>query len=801
MLDKARNNLIKHSFQLAGITCPESEPTAEEINDAAHTLNAMLQSWNNDGFRLFKIKTGYMPFIKGKGEYKLATEAYKSFSQTNVSNFGKIGASTISLSTISNAAPRQNLIVINNVVSSVVAIEKVNYDEGSVDLVKHLDIPILANDGVFYGTAFSVCATDVKTETGTFNTLSFYNQYTMPVIGDYIYFQYNKTWQKAQISLVDANTKKVTINKTLSAGSITNGFIVYGADFNFAYSTKREDLRYCSLELDNVPADAVNLAIKRDGIIEHVLDIDYIDGNTVITKQSLSDSELRDLGMAFLQADNVRDPQLQVSWKDLLDVVPITELDWGFVTDASVLQTNDYGFVTDPDVNLEDWGTLTSTVSIKSFASTINDEKKYVVVKDSDSGQNYLFYKNNTANWAIVDVSEHNLTRFKVIGYNDFVYLYDEIRGVFKLNETELERIYSLNGAETVIEYRGFYYFISPSMMLTPVRKIFSTADFENFEDPWEVNLSSVAFPAVYGDKLYIGAPETFVTTDMHTFTNLNVFSEGRCVVGNRLLNLNHTQYCSFTMDGVTFLPMPLMFSTQSSWGYKDGCSFIAVYGVVMEDGTIGTQIYTTNDFNPVWLPKIKVSGRVSDIFFDNSKAYFVSDVEVRSMTYYNDVAAENVEVYVYGEQIGRPQQVMNVVKLSVDNDGEIPMTEMSLKDFTMLPKSKSEGSPVNYCFFRDAIDGTMMIWEKPNKFGEYLRFSYVEPIALLEDARSTPDFPDEYYEAVEDGLAAELAYHYHLPVDRIQALVAKAQASKEDAMLHDNEDASYNISPNQRGL
>lgn len=54
MLDKERNNLIKHAFQLAGITCPESEPTAAEIDDAAHVLNVMLQSWNNDGFACSK---------------------------------------------------------------------------------------------------------------------------------------------------------------------------------------------------------------------------------------------------------------------------------------------------------------------------------------------------------------------------------------------------------------------------------------------------------------------------------------------------------------------------------------------------------------------------------------------------------------------------------------------------------------------------------------------------------------------------------------------------------------------------
>lgn len=800
MLDKARNNLIKHAFQLAGITCPESEPTAAEIDDAAHVLNVMLQSWNNDGFRLFKIKRGYMPFIKNRNEYSLATEAYKSFSRANINYFSQIGADTIPLNTISNAAPRQKLVAVSDVVSSPVLIEKVNYDETSVDLEQPLDIELLVNDAIFYGTSFETCATDIKTEDATFNTLTFKNADVMPAVGNTVFFEYNNTWQSAQISLVDTANGRITINRSLTAGSITNGFLAYGTSFYYARSTQTIPLAYRRLELDHVPADTVRLAIQHDGIMDKFIDVDYIDGNVIITKEALSIDELKALGWLYLQAENVKDPIVQVSWRDLLGIIPVTELDWGSVTDTSNVQTDDWGFVTDPAVNLEDWGTLTSTASLKSFASTIDDVRKYVVATDSDLGTDYLFYKDGSADWVSVDVSGSSLQNFKLIGFGDNVYLYDEVQGIFKLNGSTLEQVYALSGAETVVQYNNFYYFISPIISGT-TRRITSTADFENFEEYWEVDLATVGFPAVYDDKLYIGSPQTFVTNDMHTFTDINVYSEGRSVVGTRILNLNYTQYCSFSMDGVHFLPMPLMFSTQSAWGYVDGCTFVAVYGTVLEDGTIGTQIYTTNDFNPVWLPKTQVSGRVKDIFFRNSKAYFVSDVEVKSMTYYNDVAVEELQTYLFGEQIGRPQEIMNVMKYSLDTTMQLPMNALALRDFLLLPNEKTNGEPVNYCFMREAEDGKMMIWGTPDKFGEYLRFSYVEPLTLLEDARSTPDFPDEYYEAVEDGLAAELAYHYQLPVDRIQALVAKAQASKENAMLHDNEDTSYDIMPNQRML
>lgn len=798
MLDKERNNLIKHAFQLAGITCPESEPTAAEIDDAAHVLNVMLQSWNNDGFRLFKIKRGYMPFAKNKNEYSLATEAYKSFDKANVNYFSKIGASIIMLNSIENAAPRQNLIAINNVVSSQAIIDKVDYTAGSVTLVLPLDVSLHVNDAIFYGSSFASCGVLQKTETGAFNTLTYKDASIIPAVGNTIYFQYNNVWQSATISLVNTSTKVITINRSLSAGSITNGFIVYGTSFYYAEAKKQELLSYRSLVLDNVLSNAVRLAIKRDNTVDNFIDIESINDDTIITKTPFSDDELRDLGVPYLQANNVREPELQASWEDLVGIIPVAELDWGSVADNSNLQTDDWGYVTDAATTLLDWGTLTSTASIKSFASTIDDADRYLVAVDSSDNTNYLFHKGPNSDWEAVDISSLGLTEFKVIGFGNNVYLYDETRGIYLINGITLTSVYSSIGVETIVEYKNMMYFISP-IVSGNTRHITCTSDFVNFDTYWDVELPSVASPAEFDKKIYIGETQTFVTSDMHTFTDIGVYSEGRCVVGDRILNLNHTHYCSFSKDGVNFLPMPLMFSTESAWGYKDGCSFIAIYGVMMDDGTVGTEIYTTNDFNPVWLPKLRVSGRVNDIFFDNSKAYFVSDVEVRSMTYYNDLAAENVEVYMYGEQIKRPQEVMNVMKFSLDSQMQLPMNALALKDFLLLPSEKTNGEPVNYCFMREAEDGKMMVWGTPNKFGEYLRFSYVEPLTLLEDARSTPDFPDEYYEAVEDGLAAELAYHYQLPVDRIQALVAKAEASKENAMLHDNEDTSYDIMPNQR--
>ena len=73
--------------------------------------------------------------------------------------------------------------------------------------------------------------------------------------------------------------------------------------------------------------------------------------------------------------------------------------------------------------------------------------------------------------------------------------------------------------------------------------------------------------------------------------------------------------------------------------------------------------------------------------------------------------------------------------------------------------------------------------------------------MTLLEDSSTTPDFPDEYVEAVIDGLAVQLGHEYGVPEGKMQLLTATAAESKSMAELHDNEDTSYQITPNHRGL
>lgn len=794
MLDSKRNLLISNAFRKANITSIESNPTEAEIEDAAHSLNSMLQSWNNDGFRLFKIKDGFLPFIPGVNEYSLAKQAYKSFSRIKIHSIDRIGATKLPVSTVSNASYGQKIIVVNNIRSEDDYIARVDYENIKIELQSPLSMPAAENDAVFYGN-FNTALTEIKNYAGLFDTIPYSGEIISPVAGDVIYISYNGNWLQKTIASVDLSQKTITVaGASFAEGNITSSIIVFGPEVFLSQLTQEEPLQARMIHFTGDLGGATSISIPEKNGMGRIFEIESVNINGVIIKNGVDESVLEELGYDKIEADIIYPTQQEASWTDLSGIAVSDSLDWGSITDSSDLITDDWGYVIDDPETLLDWGTLTGSARIIGFSRT--NDIKYLLAQDLESESIFLFY-NSGSGWTAVDmeITDSSATLYTANGVS---YYCGNFSGVYSLNGAVATSVFSGTGVEKIIKFKDVYYLVSPKQPDSIIRNVTATKDFALFESTYTISLDSIVNPVEFMEKMFIGTTDTFVG-DMKNFTNIDVYSQNRCVIGDRLLNLNTSQYCSYTKDSINFYPMPLTLSNETAWGSKDGCSFIAVYGILF-GGVVSTQIFTANDFNPVWTPQVVVPGRVFDIFFDDKNAYFVSDINVTSLQFRSSVTmVESITAFAFGEQIGRPQQIMNVMKYGFNGQVELPMNALSLQEFTLLPRMGLGGEPVNYCFLREAFDGKMMVWGTPTKFGEYLKFSYVEPLALLEDARSTPDFPDEYYEAVEDGLAAELAISYGAPLDRQQILTAKAEASKENALLHDNEDTSYNIMPNQR--
>ena len=114
MLEKQAERIIRESGKMAGIITPETDFTAAEIEDAMYNLNCLLQSMNNDGFRLFTMSDGYMPLLPKKNEYGLATEAYKSVQKAKIKSIDNVGALRVELSDLTGISVGQTIRFQNN---------------------------------------------------------------------------------------------------------------------------------------------------------------------------------------------------------------------------------------------------------------------------------------------------------------------------------------------------------------------------------------------------------------------------------------------------------------------------------------------------------------------------------------------------------------------------------------------------------------------------------------------------------------------------------------------------------------
>ena len=791
MLEKQRNTLIKKAFESAKIIAPGTELTALEIDDAAYTLNCMLQGWSNEGFRLFNMKTGYMPLLSKKNEYKLSTEAYSQFGSSRVLSVESIGATKVKVNSIKDMAKGQSLVFLNNTLSKQNKILDIDYTNTTLLLDEPVSMSIYAKDDVFFGSVSSA-TTEIKQYVSGFSSIALSNYSVLPLVGDTLYINFANSWQAVTVSNVDTSAGVVYFLPEMNNGNVTKSQVIYGSMVGRATVAESIEVSPRKLNLDSIPFVPNTISIMTGSGLDEGMLVESVSDNHIVLEKPVSSVALSLLGKQFVDGKETYTSADVLKWNQIPSSIINRNIDWGSVNDVPADELIDWGFVSDIVSGKEDYKTLTGSAQIIGFVKSADDY--YVSIKSDDLG--LLLYRDFSGAWSVIEDG----IEAKLFSFNGAPYAYNVAGGVWSLSGTEKTQVFSGMTVEHSVCFAGEYYLVSPA---TGGKKtIVSTKDFIVFSNAYQVPESVDFLNAVeFKGKMYCGKGKTFVSSDMKSFYDLPVYSDYRVVVGDVLQNFNFNTVCSYTKNGVDFVSIPAVTASVSSAFSIYGCTFISVYGKVLPDGSVGSQIFSINNFGEVWTPQTTLSGRTFEMRQDYDMLVISSDTEIKMLKLFVDTKTDDTEAYLFGSPIGRPQELMNVVKYGLNTSTQLSMEEMALKDYSQLPHIKADGEPVSYCFFREASDGKLMVWGTPRKFGEYLKFTYVEPIALLDNARSIPDIPDEYVGAVIDGLAAELAYEYALPTDKVQLLEAKAEASKQLALLHDNEMASYTIEPNRRGL
>ena len=132
----------------------------------------------------------------------------------------------------------------------------------------------------------------------------------------------------------------------------------------------------------------------------------------------------------------------------------------------------------------------------------------------------------------------------------------------------------------------------------------------------------------------------------------------------------------------------------------------------------------------------------------------------------------------------------------------KIDMNQLSFTDFDKLP-SDSGGIPVNFKYQPQVNKGIVSVWPIPDTSVLPLTrivFQYQAPFEYFVSGLDTPDFPEEWNNALIYQLALNLSDEFGKPLQNMTWLEKQAEKHLSTALSAGQEETSFYITPNSEG-
>lgn len=174
--------------------------------------------------------------------------------------------------------------------------------------------------------------------------------------------------------------------------------------------------------------------------------------------------------------------------------------------------------------------------------------------------------------------------------------------------------------------------------------------------------------------------------------------------------------------------------------------------------------------------------------------------------TEYTLTLVDDLDTYTFGvgqtENTPYPLRIHQAIIRDTTSLSDIDMTQMSVYDFNLLPSS-SQGSPVNFTYQPKINLGTLKIWPTPDATiasTKEIILTYSRPFEYFVDDTDTPDFPEEWKNALIYGLAVLISDEYGLPLKDKTYLGQQAKEHLATALASGVEESSIYFHPAWRG-
>ena len=160
--------------------------------------------------------------------------------------------------------------------------------------------------------------------------------------------------------------------------------------------------------------------------------------------------------------------------------------------------------------------------------------------------------------------------------------------------------------------------------------------------------------------------------------------------------------------------------------------------------------------------------------------------------------ASEGANIYSYTTPLPKPLELYSGVR---NEDGrDVPMDYFSYEEWFELPNKTDTSTPVSFSYDKQLNSAVIRLWPTPNDCNVIIKFVISREIDNFDVNSNTPDFPQEWHDAIVLNLALRLCFPYRKANDNAyQNLKIEAKESLSDALGFDNEQNSMYIQPNFR--
>lgn len=153
--------------------------------------------------------------------------------------------------------------------------------------------------------------------------------------------------------------------------------------------------------------------------------------------------------------------------------------------------------------------------------------------------------------------------------------------------------------------------------------------------------------------------------------------------------------------------------------------------------------------------------------------------------------AAAQAPVFTYTTKIARPLRIITTRRFDPVALQEVPLWMMARLDYRDLPNKYTTGI-INATFYDPQLnDGVIWVWTNPQNAYYVVKFTWMRQLQDFDTANNTPDFPQEWFNALTWNLAREMMTEYGCPEQRGNRIERMAAQYLDLAMGFDKEPES----------